>query len=258
MTEINFPTDLHRTATIASTNFFLNDLNVDTILLVNSLARGKATAESDIDMAILVIARTSATERIRLERVWEAFTYSDPTLIQFRMSSRFAHIHLDIFDGDYKPAAWEDGGPIDAFELEIGNQVRYSTPLAGEGSRFKELKSKWLPYYGDELRSERLELARASCLYELDHVPVFVNRDLHFHAFDRLYVAFQKFLQTLFIKHKTYPIAYNKWIKYQVVDILRLPRLYQVLPGIISVDSLTGPRVIQNAATLASIVDEYC
>jgi predicted nucleotidyltransferase len=258
MTEINFPTDLHKRATIVLTEFFLDQLNVDTILLVNSLATGNATPDSDIDVAVLVPARTTATETVRLERVWEEFSHSDPTLIQFRMSSRFAHIHLDIFDGDYKPPAWEDGSPIDAFELEIGNQIRYSMPLAAEGSRSKELKSKWLPYYGDELQSERLELARASCLSELDHVPVFVNRDLHFHAFDRLYVAFQKFLQTLFIKYKTYPIAYNKWIKHQVANILGLPPLYEVLPGIISVHSLTGPAIIQKAAALASIVDEYC
>jgi len=258
MKEINFPTELHRTATNASKDFFLNQQHIDTILLVNSLARGKATPESDIDMAILVPVTTTIAERERLYSIWKEFLNSDPGLKQFRRSSKFAQIHLDIFDGVFEPAPWEDGGVIDSFELEIGNRILYSEPLNGMGEYFKKLRSKWLPYYEEELQVERLQLAKESCLYELDHVPFFVKRNLHFHAFDKLYLSLQKFLQTIFIKHKTYPIAYNKWINEQVVEILNLPQLYKVLPGIISVDKLESSEIIVKANTLRTLVDQYC
>src|SRR6478672_10727023 len=114
MTEINFPTELHRTATNVSKDFFLNQQNIDTILLVNSLARGKATSESDIDMAILVPVTTTIGERERLYNNWNEFLNLNPGLNQFKRSSRFAQIHLDIFDGVFEPAPWEDGGVIDS------------------------------------------------------------------------------------------------------------------------------------------------
>jgi predicted nucleotidyltransferase len=258
MTEIYFPTELHRTAVNASRDFFLNQQNIDTILLVNSLARGKATPESDIDMAILVSATATSVDMERLYSIWNEFLNSDPALNQFRRSSKFAQIHLDIFNGVFEPAPWEDGGAIDSFELEIGNRILYSKPLAGMGEHFKKLRSNWLPYYVDELQVERLQLAKESCLYELDHIPFFVKRNLHFHAFDKLYLSFQKFLQTIFIKHKTYPIAYNKWIKEQVVEILNLPQLYILLPGIIAVNMLETSEIVERAKALRTLVDQYC
>jgi len=53
--------------------------------------------------------------------------------------------------------------------------------------------------------------------------PFLLNRGLYFHAFDRLYKAFQEFLQALFVARRIYPLAYNKWIREQVADWLALP-----------------------------------
>ena len=115
-----------------------------------------------------------------------------------------------------------------------------------------------MPYYNDRLQKQRLQLAKGACLYDLTHIPIFVKRGLHFQAFDRLYSAFQKFLQTLFIKHKTYPIAYNKWIKDQVVGILKLPELYKELTNIISVKNIESNELIDKAKTLNKILNTYC
>ncbi len=258
MTQLIFPTELHRQATEVVKNFFLRQQNIDTILLVNSLARGKATSESDIDIAVLVTQTTNILEITGLENIWQHFLNSDPTLNQYKNSDRFAQIHLDIIDGVFETAIWEDGGGIDFFEVEIGNRLLYSAPLTGEGEHFKNLKSEWLPYYNTTLQTQRLKLAKEACLYDLDHIPLFVKRGLHFQAFDKLYAAFQKFLQTLFIKHKTYPIAYNKWIKDQVVDILKLPELYKELPHIISVNEIESIELNDKAKTLNKLLDQYC
>ncbi|MEP7109154.1 MAG: hypothetical protein ABI760_14270 [Ferruginibacter sp.] len=164
---------------------------------------------------------------------------------------------FDILFVVFEPAIWEDGGGIDFFELEIGNALLYSLSLAGEGKYFTKLKSEWLPYYDTALQTQRLQLAKEACLYDLDHIPLFVRRGLYFQAFDKLYTAFQKFLRTLFIKHKTYPIAYNKWIKEQVVEILKLPELYKELPGIISVKNIESNELIDKAKILNKILDQY-
>lgn len=258
MTELIFPTELHKQATEVVANFFLRQKNIDTILLVNSIARGKATSESDIDIAVLITQETDNSEITRLDNIWRDFLISDPTLNQYKNSSRFAQIHLDIIDGAFAPAIWEDGGSIDFFEVEIGNRLLYSAPLTGEGEHFKKLKLEWLPYYETALQTQRLKFAKEACLYDLDHIPLFVKRGLHFQAFDRLYVAFQKFLQTLFIKHQTYPIAYNKWIKNQVVEILKLPELYRELPNIISVNEIESIELNSKAKILNKLLEQYC
>lgn len=258
MPELIFPTELHKQTIEVAKNFFLQQQNIDTILVVNSLAREKATLESDIDMAILITQSTPNSEIIKLENIWQEFLKSNPTLNQFKKSSKFAQIHLDIIDGVFEPTIWEDGGSVDYFEVEIGNRLLYSTPLTTEGEHFKKLKLEWLPYYDTIQQSHRLSLAKESCLFDLEHIPIFVKRGLYFQAFDKLYSAFQKFLQTLFIKHKTYPIAYNKWIKEQIIEILKLPELYNQLPNVISVNNIESNEILDKVITLKKLLDKYC
>jgi predicted nucleotidyltransferase len=257
MTEINFPTGLHKQTVNVIKDFFYGQKNVDTILLTNSLAREKATVDSDIDFAILVSHSAENKEIIHLESIWQDFLVTNQTLNQYKNSNKFSQIHLDIIDGVFKPAIWEDGGAVDFFEVEIGNRLLYSKPLTGEGKHYLKLRSEWLPYYNDSLQKQRLNLAKEACIYELEHVPVFVKRELYFQAFDRLFIAFQKFLQTLFIKHKIYPIAYNKWIKEQITEILALPELYKQLPKIISITNIETNELVDKARTLHKLLDEY-
>ena len=258
MADSLFPTHVHRAAVEVAKKFFLGQPNVDTILLVKSLARGKASTDSDIDICVLVTETTNKEEIIKLENIWNNLSASDKILNQYKNSHQFAQIHLDVIDGIFNAAPWENGGGIDFFEVEIGNRLQYAAPLAIEGKYFQKLKLTWLPYYDKVLQSERLPLAKENCLYDLDHIPFFSKRGLHFQAFDRLYIAFQKFLQALFIKHQTYPIAYNKWIKEQIVEILRLPALYKDLRKIISINNIESIEVDNKAKTLKKLLDTYC
>ena len=258
MIQLTFPTELHRQATKIVSDFFQGQKHIDTILLLNSLARGKATAESDIDIAVLKTEKADRDNISTLTNNWRHFLNTNPVLKKYINSNPFAQIHLDIINGVFEPAPWEDGGAVDFFEVEIGNRLLYSVPLTDEGDHFKKLKLQWLPYYASTLQSHRLKLSKEACLYELHHIPLFVQRGLYFQAFDRLYVAFQKFLQALFIRHKTYPIAYNKWIKEQVVEILKLPELYRELPQIISVNNIESDELNEKAKNLNILLDQYC
>jgi predicted nucleotidyltransferase len=252
-----FPTDTHARAADAIVKRFRDAAQVQAILLVNSVARSRATPDSDLDMAILVAPDLPLESKNALEQQWQAFYASDADLQRLRRVGRFTGVHLDIVDGQFAPGIWDDGGGPDSFELEIGNLVAYSLPIWEKGPALARLKRQWLPYYAQELRRQRFEMVRSACLYDLAHVPFYVDRELYFQAFDRLYKSFQEFLQALFISRRTYPLAYNKWIREQVECWLGLPELYRQLPPLLSLAQLESVALNHKAQDLHALVEEW-
>jgi predicted nucleotidyltransferase len=250
-----FPTKLHYEAAVSIRDYFLQIGAVDTVLVVNSCARGQAVPESDIDFAILIKPEITKNEKISIERSWQIYSDTEPALLRYKQSGPFAQLHLDVIDGNYNPGNIENGEPIDYFEIEIGNQVCYAAPMDHAGAYFKELQTRWLPYYGEELRVQRLMAARNALEYDLDHIPLFVKRKLYFQAFDTLFKAFQKYLQILFIANKIYPIAYNKWIKEQIVKWLNMPDLYPKLSPILSIANIESNEIMEKANMLRGLAN---
>ena len=179
-------------------DFFSAHAHVDTILVVNSCARGRAVAGSDLDLAVLITPAAASQEVQSLTTMWQEFIATQPLIHQFRSTGRFTQVHLDVFDGRMVPSVWDDGGGPDYFEVEIGNRLAYAVPLHEAGAYFRQLQSQWLPYYGEDLRLSRLAMVREACARDLEAIPFYLNRGLYFQAFDRLYKAFQEFLQALF------------------------------------------------------------
>jgi len=249
-----FPTTLHQEAAELIRDYFSEITSVDTVLVVNSCARGQAVPESDLDFAILTRPDTTRDEIMRIENSWQIYSQTNPVFIRYKKISQFAHIHLDIIDGNYTAHDIEKGEPIDYFEVEIGNQICYSAPLDNAGLYFLELQNKWLPYYNEDLRLQRFIKATEACHYDLDHIPFFTARELYFQAFDTLCKAFQKYLQVLFIAHKTYPIAYNKWIREQIVTWLKKPDLYPKLSPILSVRNIESNQTNDKAEMLRTLL----
>lgn len=251
----SFPTQLHEYTALLAKDYFLAHSTVDTVLVVNSCARAQAVPESDLDLAVLVRPEINAVALKELQDSWEAYARAQPTILKYRQSGRFAHLHLDIIDGDYKPMNMDNGEPMDNFEIEIGNQICYSAPMHDAGPYFQSLQKKWLPYYAEELRTQRLHMVIDACRYDLDHIPLLVRRELYFHSFDVLYKAFQKFLQAIFIANKIYPIAYNKWIKQQVAVWLKRPDVYEMLLPILSIRNIESHEIIESAGKLRGLLD---
>lgn len=251
-----FPTVLHRDAAELVRDYFGVLPEIDTVLVVNSCARGQAVPESDLDFAILVKPETTPNEIKTIENAWQKYAETHPTLLKYRQMTQFSHLHLDIIDGNYTPTVLEVGVASDFFEIEVGNQICYSAPMDRAGAYFQELQNKYLPYYDENLRLQRLTMTWNACEYDLNHIPFFVKRGLHFQAFDILCKAFQEYLQTLFIANKTYPIAYNKWIKEQVVKWLNKPDLYPKLPPILSVTTIESNEVNEKAKMLRALLEE--
>lgn len=254
---LKFPTLLHEQAAESVYHFFQPHAAVDTVLVVNSCARGQAVPESDLDMAVLVLPNTQEEEYMRLEALWQQELATNDALRRYRASGRQAYLHLDLIQGEYIPKTWDEGGGPDMFELEIGNQLNYAAPMHGAGPYYRQLQARWLPYYGADLRRQRLEMVRSACAYDLEHVPFFAHRRLYFHAFDRLYKSFQEFLQALFIARRVYPLAYNKWIRMQVEEWLGLPELYRALPPLISVQNIESSDVVDRARDLKGLLERW-
>ena len=252
-----FPTVLHRNAAEVVQDYFLNLSTIDTVLVVNSCARGLAVPESDLDFAILAKPAITKQEIEKAEAAWQVFSNNHAAITNYKRSSPYAHLHLDIIDGNYIPATIENGEPIDHFEIEIGNQLCYAAPMGAPGEYFRELQNRWLPFYNDELQQQRLKASIGACEYDLDHIPFFVKRELYFQAFDILCKAFQEYLQTLFIANKTYPIAYNKWIKEQIVKWLNKPDLYPKLSPILSVSNIESNEINDKAILLGELLHEH-
>jgi predicted nucleotidyltransferase len=254
---LKFPTALHEQAAEIAYHFFTHQVIVDSLLVVNSCARGQAVPESDLDMAVLIRPGTSEEESLQLEALWRQELANNVFLRRYRASGIHAHVHLDLIRGEYNPGTWDDGGGPDWFEVEIGNQLAYAAPMHEAGPYYRQLQAQWLPYYGADLRCQRLVMVRAACSYDLEHVSFFVQRGLYFQAFDRLYKSFQEFLQALFIAHRVYPLAYNKWIRMQVEEWLGLPELYRALPPVISVGNIESNELIDRAGDLEDLLERW-
>lgn len=250
-----FPTEVHRAAAESIVARFGSMPGVQAALLVNSLARGMGTPQSDLDMVMLV--DPDATEINTLQVEWERFYSADAATQELRRLGRFTAVHLDWVTGVYTPTVWDDGGGPDGFELEVGNHVAYSVPLLCNGMQYEDMRATWLPYYDANLHGQRLAMVRDACRYDLDSVPFYVNRQLYFQAFDRLYKAYQEFLQALFIARRVYPLAYNKWIRLQVAEWLGLPELYAQLPGILEIDRLEREELVGKAQFVGQLLEDW-
>jgi len=61
----------------------------------------------------------------------------------------------------------------------------------------------------------------------------------------------------VFIACRTYPLAYNKWIREQVEDGLGLPELYRELPPLISIRDIAGPELNDKATVLRTLLERW-
>jgi hypothetical protein len=252
-----YPTHQHADSARVIAAFFAQRAEPEAVLLTCSCARGKAAPDSCLDIAILISPDLDPAGRAALEAAWLDFAAGSPEIQAQAALAPFSHVDLDFITGVFEqPYHGWTSGP-DAFELEIGNFLSYSVPLWTRGERFAQLRAAWLPYYDETLRRERLAMVRRYCANNLEHIPPFIRRGLYFQAFDRLYNAYREFLQALFISRRTYPIAYDKWIREQIVDILKLPELYPQLTGLFEIGRFESDEIARKGETLTALLEEY-
>jgi hypothetical protein len=247
-----FHTPVHARAARVATEFLASLDEVDAVMLVGSAAR--RTDANDLDFSALVSSNELTSH---VEARFARFAEGRSEFAALASFGPFVEIDFHAVSGEFSPGTrgWTTGP--DAFELELGNELAYSRPLWERNDRFARLRERWLPFYGEQLRQARLGEARIYAINDLEHVPIMVGREEPFHAFHRLYFAFQGFLQALFIARRTYPIAYDKWIREQVEGLLGLPELYAQLPTIIGIGRLDLPGITQSAERLGELLEEW-
>jgi hypothetical protein len=247
-----FPSEVHARAAEAASEFLTSCDEVDAVMLVGSSARRRDA--NDLDISALV----GSDEAVGIvEARFARFADGRPEFEALSALGPFVAIDFHAVSGAFAPGprGWTSGP--DGFELELGNELAYSVPLWERNQRLSELRGRWLPFYDDRLRRARLADARMYAVNDLEHVPLMIERDEPFHAFHRLYFAFQGFLQALFISRRTYPIAYDKWIREQVEGLLGLPELYQQLPTILGVRELDPAGLTRSTNRLRELLEEW-
>lgn len=251
-----YPTREHERAAERIARFFSRHERVEAVLLTGSCARGKASRDSCLDMAVLIPPDLPEAARSRLEVAWEVEHSSQPIYAELKAMGLYSQVEVSFTEGRFHPEGHGYTTGPDEFELEIGNLLVYSVPLWERGDAYRRLKQTWLPYYSEELREERLGMVRRFFYNNLDHIPPYIGRGLYFQSFNRLYHALGEFLQALFISRAVYPIAYDKWIKEQIVDILELPDLYAELPRLLEIRHFESDEIVQKAARLRELFDD--
>jgi predicted nucleotidyltransferase len=252
-----YPTPEHRTAAETITEFFTANYSIDAVLLVNSCARGKATHDSCLDIVVLANPASLRPQLAQLEAGWTKFEESEAAIRALKVAGKYSEVHLDFIDGVFAPPERDEAAGPDDFELWMGNYLAYSLPLWQGSDYWARLKAQWLPYYDEALRRQRLNRVRHYCLDNLHHIPLYVERGLYFQSLDRLYNAYREFLQALFIARRIYPIAYNKWIREQVEEILGQPVLYSQLIHLFEIKHFESTEIADKAEEIESLLEQY-
>ena len=249
-----YPTIQHEKAAKRLVEIFSKEKSVMGILLIGSCARGKASKDSCLDICIIVKTKTDVKNIAnRFKEIYK----KDKVFIELLNVGKYSHIDLEVTNGKIKPIArgWTSGP--DEYELSIGNIYFYSAILFDRNYYFERLKKEYVPYYGEGFRKDRLEEVKKFMLNNLDHISLYVERGLYFQAFKRLYDATREFLQALFIKNKVWPIAYDKWIKEQLVEILNKPELYREFVTLYEIRKLESRELIEKADKLRILINKY-
>lgn len=249
-----YPTIQHERAAKKFVEIFSKDKMVKSILLICSCARGKATKDSCVDMALIIDHQRNYKT---IENKFERLLKSVKEFKDILKIGKYSHISVHITTGleKPKPRDWTSGP--DEYELEIGNIFKYSKLLFDRNNYFQRLSKRYLPYYSETLRKKRLNEVKKFMFNNLGHIQPYVARGLYFQAFRRLYDASREFLQALFIKRKVYPIAYDKWIKEQLVEILHEPKLYKEFVSLYEIKHLESNEMIEKAEKLKELAKKY-
>lgn len=254
MHTLHLATPTHQKAFDLVRNFLQEDSRVLALAITGSAARNEGSFDSDLDFNIFFQEDAPSNEIIaEIEDALQRDVYAQ----QGAEVGRFFDVDLHAAPLRFTPQSrgWTDGP--DNFELEIGNTFVYTKLLFERDSTFTQAQAAYLPYYDETLRQARLHQTLNFCRNNINHIEPYVQRGLYFQAFRRLYDASREFLQALFIAKRLYPIAYDKWVKKQLVEILGLPDLYQHFVALHEIHALESDELTHKGHLLKNYIEDY-
>jgi predicted nucleotidyltransferase len=254
-----YPSQFHEDATYAVVKHFRGKPFIKAILLTNSCARGKATKDSCVDMTVVHEPSISTQAYAEMKQSFSDFFSQEPIFESIKKVGKYSEMEVDFTDAVVNLSSFKRGpttGP-DQFELAIGNPFVYSVILWEADSYFRDLRDSWLPYYSEELRLRRLADVIRYFQNDVDHIEPFAYRGFHIECIKRMYHAFEEFIQALFISRRIYPIAYDKHIHEQIVEILGEEELYPLLTILFEIEKLNIGNLIEKSKALTKLMDIY-
>ncbi len=217
--------------------------------------RGQGSFDADVDVDVFV------EDTKFIDTLSSEFDIVGPSILESLKDSndtgRFFDIglHIRTLNPQPKKRSWTDGP--DEFEIELGHSFVYCEPVFKRGTAYDSAKEKILPYYDETLRSERLKEAGNFCLNNIEHIKPYVRRGLYFQEFKRLHDACEEFLQALFISKRVYPLDYDKWVEYELVEILKMPELYRRFVLLYELQKLESDELIDKGKRLRELFKKY-
>lgn len=254
-----YPSTLHEQAANAVVEHFRGRPHVKAILLTNSCARGKATVDSCLDMLIIHEPSMDRPAYYEMTQSLADYVAREPVFASLKRVGRFSELDPEFTDAVVQPSSFRRGpvsGP-DHLELEIGNTFVYSSVLWEADSYFRDLRNGWLPYYGEELRRRKLAEALGYFRNTIDHIEPFANRGFGHSCVKRLLIGLEEFLQALFISRRIYPIAYDKHLPEQIIEILGEEALYPKLAALFEIHTLDARSLIEKGNALSDLMSVY-
>lgn len=270
----SFPTSEHEKIVNIMTDYFKSDPRIFAVVLEGSLARGQAVIGSCVDLGIFIypddmgkfFRREETRKRIadyakmggKTQRYWGESPDSRRDIeMEHEIEFEDSLVDVDLlFRSDIPRLRNQLGICQDQFDLGVGNLFVYCIPLYERDNTYKSLAKKYLPFYDDEIRKERLEGTRKEFDQRIQKIKWLADRGQLFDCYSQLLLSFKIFLQHLFIKERKYPISYKKWIKYQITDILHKPELYEKLTGVLALRP-SSEVMKTNADLLNSLMEQY-
>jgi len=251
----SYPTPEHRAAAEAVVDFWALRPDTQAILLTCSCARGRAVPDSCIDISIVVAPERFAASQAAVWPRFERYCRENAACQALEARVPWSGVDADLIDGTFLPGYHGYTSGADEFELKVGNALAWSHPLLRNGDRWERLQAEWLPYYDEALRGERLVSVLAFARNNVEHIAPYAERGLLHQAHKRLLHASEEYLQALFISRRVYPIAHDKWIREQMVDILDEPTAYERFRSLFALPRFDARSLIQSAETLGTLLD---
>lgn len=259
MTErILFPNDRYRAVLKNMVQYFEVYPGIFAIVLTGSLARGKAVRGSCIDLFVFV--EREQFEKLNIKSREKAYASMGGKICYYNGEVEggimFGDVRVDIgfTYGEFQVGHNPFDVVRDEFETTIGNLFVHCVPLFQKSTKYQRLKSKYLPYYSDTLRRERLDGTNEEFYYKTWKTRWLASRGEYFSALETLLEARRIFLQHLFIKERKYPIDYTKWLKEQCETILGMQELYPKLVTLVDGIKLSKRGIAERTTILEQIM----
>ena len=260
---IRYPTQNYGIALNKTVKYYRVYPHVFAVVLIGSLARGKATLGSCIDLAIFLQGEEFKKLAYRLNDRAKAYSRLGGRICFYsgdvEGGVQFDDIRVDLVftDGRFRKGRNPFDMVKDEFETTIGNLFVYGVPLFTKGNKYQSLRSKYLPFYGEDLRQKRLDGTSNEFNYKVWKIRWLASRGEYIAAFHTLLETTRIFLQHLFIKQREYPIDYSKWLREQCESVLAMPGLYPKLAALIQDTKLTKSGIEKKVAMLERLMQQY-